>query len=229
MSPFRQPQEWGAVSGTLVHEKVKVRVYDDFLFEDVIGGNVEGAQMLDYGPGPAVLASRLQAAGAEVDTFDTDPRMQHICAEKLGTNHVLESIEAIRENSYDIVTCNLVLCINKKEEVHRICRTIRNAMRRSGNVYIGFCNPLLYNIAETQLDLRQPTGDSYRKHHTIRKKKIEVPREEYNLYDLHRPISWYTQSFRKAGLEPIATRFTEENEVKGNRVRDFVIFELEAS
>lgn len=226
MALLHQPQAWGAVSGTLTSEKVKVRVYDDFLFDNVIGGNGKDARALDYGPGPAVFASRLQQAGAVVDTFDTDPRMQQICTERLGADRVLQSIDDIRENTYDIVTCNLVLCINKKEEVHRICRTIRRAMRRDGDAYVGFCNPLLYNVAQTQLDVRQPTGNIYRKHHTIPKKKIEVPGEEYNLYDLHRPIYWYTQTFRKAGLEAVATRFTEEYEVGGNRVRDFVIFEL---
>jgi 2-polyprenyl-3-methyl-5-hydroxy-6-metoxy-1,4-benzoquinol methylase len=226
MATLEQPQSWGNVSGTLADEKVKVRVYDDFLFQELMKGEVRDAAVLDYGSGPAVFAKRMQDAGADISIFDSDERMQKICAEKLGESSVCQTQEDVRRGAYDIVTCNLVLCINRKDEVRRIMETINAAVRKQGDVYVGFCNPILYDVKRTQLDLRQPTGDSYRKHHTIYKRKIEIPDEEYNLYDLHRPIYWYAQQFRRAGLEVVDTHFTPESEIEGKKINDFIIFEL---
>lgn len=123
----------------------------------------------------------------------------------------------------DFIICNLVLCINPEDEVRKIVKNISSFLRESGAAYIGFCNPKIFNVPESNLDFRFPTGDAYETNHRYKKIKKEG---NYEIIEDHRPLDWYEGVYADAGLITVAKHFTPEYKLKGNKIRDFVIFEL---
>ena len=213
---------WARVAQELEGEDLKEKIYDNVLFS--ICGDVKGKRILDYGPGPAVIASRATKLGADVKVYDISAEMLAICAEKLGKDSVYYRVEEIPEKYFDIILCSLVLCIVDEEEVANIVRNIRNELKDDGVVYVGFCNPLIYDVPESVLDFRIQTENNYEDNHVYKKVKKEG---NYEILELHRPIEWYQAVFEKEGLKIDTTYFTPGYTVEGGReVNDFVIFKL---
>ena len=48
----------------------------------------------------------------------------------------------------------------------------------------------------------------------------------YKIIENHRPIEWYENVYRKAGLKLVDTIFTPEYNLKGRKIKDFIIFKL---
>ncbi len=214
--------EWGKVAADLEAEKLKLKSYDAPLLDRL--GNVDGKRILDYGSGPGILALALARLGADVRAFDIDPEMISLAGQKIGDDRVYKTHQEIPQDNFDFVICNLVVCINPEEEVRRIAQNIRNELGKDGRAYTGFCNPLIFDVPESQLDFRFPTGDSYRENHRYKKIKKEGP---YEIIEDHRPIEWYQDVFRESGLIVLDTFFTPEYEFGGRKIKDFVILELE--
>lgn len=223
LSPMKKvdhQSEWRQVIPELEGEELKVRLYDKIMLDHL--GDVQNAEVLDYGCGPGILLDAMQRLGAKVKGFDISAEMREQCAARIGSDKVYDAVEQIRDESFDIIICNLVLCVVNDGEVRRIVRNIRNAMRKDGKALIGFCNPLIFDVPESQLDYRFPTGDDYRTNHRYRKKKKEGG---YEITEEHRPIKWYEREYRSVGLRQVNTLFTPEYELNGRTIRDFVIFE----
>ncbi|MBI2079590.1 class I SAM-dependent methyltransferase [Candidatus Micrarchaeota archaeon] len=214
-------KDWARVAGELSGEDLKQKIYDNSLLSSF--GEVKGKRVLDYGTGPAVIAKRLADSGAEVKAFDISPEMLRIAAEKLGSDSVFDEIGKIPKDYFDVILCNLVLCIVPEDEVARIARNIRDALAKDGFAYIGLCNPRIFDLPESIIDFRLPAGRTYFENHEYEKVKKEGG---YKIVELHRPIEWYAGLFKGAGLELVETIFTPEYEASGRKVHDFVIFKL---
>ena len=213
---------WNAVSDELSHEHIKPSIYDNTLINLI--GNVENKKILDYGCGPGILASTLTKLGSSTTkAFDISEDMQKKAGEKIGFDNIYNNILSIPEKTFDYITCNLVLCIVDEEEVLNIMANIHKSLCDRGTAFIGFCNPLIFNVKHSQLDMRTDTPYVYCEHHKYWKIKKEG---EYKILEIHRPISWYTQVFEKLGFELKGIHFTPEYSYNKRCINDFIIFEI---
>ncbi len=214
-------EEWGRVCQELADENLKLASYDNTMIG--LLGNIEGKLILDYGAGPGVLALALIKMGADTRVWDISPEMREQAARKITAEYVYDSIDNIPDNVFDVIICNLVLCIVPEDEVRQILRNMSKMLSDDGYAYVGFCNPLLFNVKETNLDFRIPTGASYEDNHEYKKIKKEGG---YEIVETHRPIEWYQQIFSEEGFHINAMRFTPDYKVGERMIQDFVIFEL---
>jgi 2-polyprenyl-3-methyl-5-hydroxy-6-metoxy-1,4-benzoquinol methylase len=217
----KKQEQWGAVSAELEEESLKLQSYDHTLLP--LLGEVVGKKILDYGSGPGILASVLAKQGADIKVFDKCEKMRALAGEKIGAENVYELAEHIAQEHFDFIICNLVLCIVPEEEVATIARNIRDSLNLNGIAYIGFCNPKIFNVPESQLDFRELTGDKYEENHVFKKIKKEG---NYEILELHRPIEWYVEEFQNAGLAVAKVLFTPEYELNEEKIQDFVLFKL---
>lgn len=214
-------KEWSMVAKELEAENLKLASYDNTLVPNL--GDVKGKNILDYGAGPGILALALKKLGANVKIYDINPEMRDKSAQKIGKENVYEKVQDIPKNFFDAIICNLVLCIVPEDVVREIVKNIKDELKDEGFVYIGFCNPRIFNIRESNLDFRFPTGNKYEENHDYKKIKKEGG---YEIIETHRPIEWYEKVYAEASLKLVDTLFTPEYELKGNKIKDFIIFKL---
>jgi len=200
---------------------MKLMSYDNTLVS--LFGDVRGKNILDYGAGPGVLALAIKKLGGNVRVYDINPEMRLKAGEKIGSQNIYKTIDQIPDTNFDIVICNLVLCIVTEDEVRNIVNNIKRKLHPNGRAFIGFCNPKIFETKESQLDFRFPTGESYEKNHDYKKIKKEGG---YEIIESHRPIEWYEKVYQDCGLDLVTKTLTPEYELKGNKINDFLIFEL---
>jgi len=124
---------------------------------------------------------------------------------------------------FNFVINNLVVCIIDEGEVRSVLSNIQNSLAETGIAYVGFCNPRIFDVKESNIDLRYPTGDSYDDNHSYKKVKKEG---YYEIIETHRPIAWYERVFASVGLRLVDTIYTPEYKFKGTKIKDFAIFKL---
>ena len=222
MKTISREKEWGQVAKELEAEEIKLQSYDPTLL--ALCGDVKEKKIIDYGPGPGILAYALQKMGADVQAFDIVEEMRQACAQKIGVRNVFDSVAKIPKNSYDIVVCNLVVCINDETETRFIARNICDELKSGGFALVGFCNPNIFNIPESQLDIRFQTGARYEDSHIYKKIKKEG---FYQILEWHRSLEWYKHVFEQSGLSVVEIAFTPEYDFQEKKIQDFVIFRLE--
>lgn len=215
-------KDWGIVSKELEAENIKLAYYDHTLIP--LLGDVSGKEILDYGAGPGVLALALKKLGANVKTYDISADFTEKAGEKIGTENVYTTFGEIPKNHFDFIICNLVLCIVPEQEVKNIVSNIVSVLGEKGTVYMGFCNPKIFDVPESNLDFRFQTGDKYEDNHDYKKVKKEGG---YEIIETHRPIEWYEKVFQTVGMKVIDKIFTPEYELKGKKIEDFIIFKLQ--
>lgn len=218
-----EPSYWDKVAENLDAEHIKLASYDHTMLPAM--GEVKGRHILDYGSGPGILAKALKERGAVVKALDSSKRMRQLCGQKIGDEHVFKHPTEISDSQFDRIICNLVLCIVGDNEINGILENIRRMLKTDGIAYVGFCNPLIFDVTESQLDLRCSTDNNYFDNHYYEKTKKEGG---YKLIELHRPIEWYVTQMFMARLRLRNMLFTPEYNLNGTKIRDFVIFELEA-
>ena len=216
-----EQKEWGVVAKELEAENLKLASYDNTLMSAI--GDVKDKKVLDYGAGPGVLALGLQKMGADVKVWDINNEMREKAGAKIGSENIYSDISQVSQNFFDIVICNLVLCIVPEDEVKNIVKNIKAVLNETGSAYIGFCNPKIFQVAESNLDFRFPTGNKYEDNHDYKKIKKEGG---YEIIETHRPIEWYEKIFGEAGLRLADEFYTPEYELKDNKIKDFIIFKL---
>jgi SAM-dependent methyltransferase len=214
-------RQWGKVLKELEAEKIKLAYYDNTLIP--LLGKLKNKKVLDYGGGPAVLSSALKAKGADSRLFDISQDMRTRAGERIGRENIYKKAEDIPDNYFDFIICNLVLCIVPEDEVIKILKNIRLEIKKEGVVYVGFCNPLIFDVPESKIDFRMLTKNPYEKNHKFKKIKKEG---NYEIMELHRPIEWYKRIFKDVKLTIVDTIFTPEYELKGRKIKDFLIFKL---
>ncbi|MBI5530778.1 MAG: class I SAM-dependent methyltransferase [Candidatus Doudnabacteria bacterium] len=214
--------QWHQVAGELEKENIKLMSYDQTLIEQV--ETWQGKKVLDYGAGPGVLAVTLQRLGADVKAYDISLEMRSKLEQRVGYGNVYSSATELPKNYFDIIICNLVLCIVSEEEVENIMSNIRICLKPGGVAFIGFCNPKIHNVAESQLDFRFFSGRHYQENHTYKKIKKEGL---YEIVETHRPVDWYSKVFQGCGLILLDIILTPEYKIRDQRINDFTIFKLE--
>lgn len=214
-------EEWAKVAEELKAEKVKLAFYDDTVIS--LLENVKDKKVLDYGGGPGVLPLALKKLGADVKEYDISKDMLKQASEKIGEENIYHSVEEIPKDKFDIIICNLVLCIVSEEEVKRIVSIIKQSLNKKGFAFIGFCNPKLLDVPESNLDFRPKPKHKYEENHSYMKTKKEGM---YEIIENHRPIEWYEKMYEEQGLNLVDTFFTPEYELKGRKIKDFIIFKL---
>jgi ubiquinone/menaquinone biosynthesis C-methylase UbiE len=214
--------QWDRVAADLVAENLKPAAYDNTLVP--LLGDMRGKKILDYGCGPGVLATALQRLGADVQVYDVSPEMRQQAAEKIGEGNVFASTIEIPQTYYNFIICNLVLCIVEEPETRLIASNIVEALQAKGAAYIGFCNPRIYDVRESNLDLRPSPQVPYEVNHDYKKTKKEGG---YQIIERHRPLEWYEQMFREAGFRQTDLIFTPQYHLNGRDIQDFTIFRLE--
>ena len=216
-----QQDEWSKVTRELEAEDLKLAYYDNTLIP--LLGDLSDKKILDYGAGPGVLALAMKKLSGDVKVWDISQEMREKAGEKIGTENIYSSVDEIPNDFFDFVICNLVLCIVPEDEVKRIAVNIRNELNETGSAFIGFCNPKIFDVKESNVDKRFPTGAKYEENHDYKKVKKEG---DYEIIELHRPIEWYEKVYSEAGLKLVNTIFTPEYKLNGEKIEDFVIFEL---
>ncbi|MEK7574674.1 MAG: methyltransferase domain-containing protein [Patescibacteria group bacterium] len=214
-------RQWGKVLKELEAEKIKLAYYDNTLIP--LLGDLKDKKVLDYGGGPAVLASAIKAKGADSRLFDISPDMRMRAGDRIGRENVYKKVEDIPHDYFDFIICNLVLCIVPEKEVVNIVHNLYSEVKKGGFVYVGFCNPLIFDIPESKIDFRMQTKHKYEDNHNYKKIKKEG---NYEIVESHRPIEWYVQIFKDNGLNLVDTIFTPEYELNGRKIKDFSIFKL---
>src|SRR3989344_7585328 len=126
--------EWSRVSKELKAEQLKLASYDNTLIP--LLGKIKAKKILDYGGGPGVLAFALQKLGAEIKEFDISPDMRKQAAQKIGSENIYDTFNKIPKNKFDVVICNLVLCIVSQEEVRRMVQNIKRVLKLKGVAYL---------------------------------------------------------------------------------------------
>ena len=213
--------EWSRVAEELKAEKIKLAFYDNTVIQ--LLGNVKNRKILDYGGGPGVLAIALKKLGADIKEYDISEDMMKKASEKIGEENIYHNVGEIPKNEFDMIICNLVLCIVSEDEVKRIVKNIKNALNKKGFAFIGFCNPKLLDVQETNLDMRPKPGHKYEENHSYMKTKKEGG---YKIIENHRPIEWYERVYEELGLKLVGIFFTPEYKLKGKNIKDFIIFKL---
>jgi 2-polyprenyl-3-methyl-5-hydroxy-6-metoxy-1,4-benzoquinol methylase len=216
-----EQEKWDLVAKELEGENLKLASYDNTLMSVI--GDIKGKNVLDYGAGPGVLALGVKRMGGNIKVWDIGPEMSEKSSQKIGAENVYKEITNVPTDFFDIVICNLVLCIVPEDEVKSIVKNIQAFLNNDGFAYIGFCNPKIFNVAESNLDFRFPKGDKYEENHHYKKIKKEGG---YEIIETHRPIEWYEKIYKDAGLELVETFYTPEYQLKGNKIKDFIIFKL---
>lgn len=216
-----EQKEWDVVLKELDAENLKPAFYDHTVIAEL--GDVTDKKVLDYGAGPGVFAFALKKLGADVKVWDIGMEMREKSTQKIGVDNVYNTLEEVPKNYFDFVICNLVVCIVPEDEVRAIVRNIKEELNEDGLAYIGFCNPKIFDVKESQLDLRFQTGDPYEANHNYKKVKKEG---SYEIIETHRPIEWYDQVFTEAGMKVVDKLFTPEYELNGIKIKDFIIFKL---
>lgn len=215
-------KEWSVVAKELEAENLKLASYDNTLMSAI--GDIRGKKVLDYGAGPGILALGLKKMGADVKVWDINNEMREKAGTKIGSANIYNDVSQVPQNFFDIIICNLVLCIVPEAEVRSIVGNIKKFLNKTGSAYIGFCNPKIFQVAESNLDFRFPTGNGYDDNHDYKKIKKEGG---YEIIETHRRIEWYEKVYAGSGLKLDDTFFTPEYELKGNKIKDFVIFKLQ--
>ena len=216
-----EQKEWGVVAKELEAENLKLASYDNILMSAI--GDIKDKKVLDYGAGPGVLALGLQKMGADVKVWDINNEMREKAGAKIGSENIYSDISQVPQNFFDIVICNLVVCIVPEDEVKNIVKNIKMVLKDDASAYVGFCNPKIFQVTESNLDFRFPTGNKYEDNHDYKKIKKEGG---YEIIETHRPIEWYEKIFGDVGLRLADTFYTPEYELKDNKIRDFIIFKL---
>lgn len=218
---IRQQSERNLVTKELEEEIIKLQSYDQTILS--ILWNVENKEILDYWAWPWVLALLLKKLWANSKVYDISEEMCLLSEQKIWKNNVYKHVSEIPLNFFDSIICNLVLCIVEDDEVERIVHNMFNELRVTWRAYIWFCNPLIYNVPESNLDIRDQTNHTYEQNHTYTKTKKEG---WYNIIETHRPIEWYKRVFEKTWFQIMQTNFTPEYLLHWIKIKDFVIFEL---
>lgn len=233
-----------AVGSAMLFEKEKVWRHDERVIRRIEHDVRFGAKTLDWGCGIGLIAGMLHFYNYPVEAYDKSPVMRQRTAERIGAKNVHDTILTIREGAYDIILCNLVVCIiPDDDEVRQIFRHLRRAAGKNAKIIISFCNPKICRVSKTAIDFRYfPEGANESSKILFNKRKREEipdsmhygyytdpkgpgPTHAYIVTEVHRPIDRYLKMLEEEGLRTTATFFSYPQPGDDPQVEDYAFIE----
>lgn len=176
----------------LVDRRFKEDLHDQKVLDLVRQANP--STVLDYGAGKCKIANRL-AENYDVSVYDID--VDTISARANSNVKILLHRNELRNEQYDLITCNLVLCCVSNDIAQEIISDINAALKNSGKAIISICNPLFNTVQHTELRKRGLKGEYRRSEYFEKLTTVGTPvRGEY-----HRPIEYYHNLFLRNGFQ----------------------------
>ena len=210
----KQKNEWNNLSKEVESQTLKQKLYDDILFN--FCGNLSNKKVLDFGCGTGEIVLRVKNNGAKVKAWDLSKNMRDTTIKKLGQGTVYNTLRQIPPNYFDIVFCNLVICVVNKAPVKEIIKILNQALVENGIAFVGFCNPLSYNISESKIQKRFISGKSYSKEHEYKKL---IKEGGFEITEKHRPLEFYEKTFLDNGFVIEDVKISKDG-------ADFIIYKL---
>lgn len=156
--------------------------------------NYKPHAVLDYGAGKCRLINSL-AGTCETFIYDIDRKT--ILKRADPRVKIIRDIDAVPDESCDLILCNLVLCCIDDGAAKKVTENVARLLKTSGHAIISICHPFFNRVRRTELrtsGLKGPYGVACRYEKNMR---IGTPvRTEF-----HRPAEYYENLFARYGLE----------------------------
>lgn len=205
---------WDKLSISVESQTMKQRLYDNLLISFL--PKVDGLKILDFGSGTGDISEIVEDMGAEVKAYDLSREMRNITGNKIGVDKVYETVNKLPDKDFDIVLSSLVICIINEKKVVEVMRKIYDCLKHKGFAFIGFCNPLNFNVKDNSFQSKIISGKSYSTNHTYTK---IIKEGNFEIIEQHRPLSFYEKLFENVGFSIAEAKISEGN--------DFIIYKLE--
>lgn len=159
-------------------------------------------RVLDFGSGKCKISNSL-VESMSVSVFDIDQSILNQRADHQVS--IVTSVNAIIENSFDLVLCNLVLCSVDKYDNLEIMEHLTKALQINGVAIFSVCNPFFVDVEQTEIrticsHINYDQSCQY-------KKVIRSTRKERTEH--HRPIEYYINLFQRFGFKVLTVHETE--------------------
>jgi SAM-dependent methyltransferase len=189
-------------------------------------GDVAGQRALDLACGNGYISRRFARAGAHVTGVDANaPIIERARArearEPLGIKYHLADaahLDMLEEHAFDLVVCNMALMdiADASGAIHEVSRVLKPR----GRFIASLAHPCFDKIDTSGWAIEHiyPTTTIWRKMSRYRELAVEdVPwlkagNPPVITHSYHRPLSWYFQAFRTAGLVVAALEEPEPTE-----------------
>ena len=175
---------------------------------------VEGQHLLDLACGNGYLSRRFARQGAIVTGVDTSAPIierarKREAQDALGiAYHVSEAsaLDMLADNSQDLVICNMALM--DIENAAGAIQEVARVLRKQGRFVASLSHPCFDKVNTSGWEIEQiyPTTTIWRKMSRYRAIAadelpwLQIPGKVVSTRAYHRPLSWYFQAFRGAGL-----------------------------
>ncbi len=174
----------------LVEPRSKEQQHDELIKQIV--DNYRPSAILDYGAGKCKIANAL-AEQYDVSVFDIDT--ETICRRASKKVNVINSIETIGSDNFDMIINNLVLCCVNNAVADEIVQNITRLLKVGGRAIVSICHPFFDQVNVTELRLQGYNGTYCRSAKFEKHTKFGTVRE-----DFHRPVEFYFNLLQRNGL-----------------------------
>ncbi len=219
--------EWSDIANKVpTIQSTKNKVLNPIILELLVAHS-EQKRLFDYGCGWGEFAQETCESGFTVTAFDEAVEMVNQARSKfeaplfLTKEEFYEKLSEL-ENTFDVVTSNLVLCILEKKEQQILLDNIKRLLADTGIAIISLCHPQYDYLADSLVSRRFVPPDATYEEEFIYQKEIKENGAKFS--DYHRPLGYYTGLFNKNGFKIIEQRDSDTFET--NYKPDFIIFVL---
>ncbi|MCL2380871.1 MAG: glycosyltransferase [Treponema sp.] len=157
--------------------------------------SVTDQKVLDYGAGKCKIANYM-ALKNDVSVYDIDKEILYKYAEN--NVRVVDQLDAMQPNSFDLILNNLVLCCTTDEDNNDILGSITKHLKIGGRAIISICSPFFNSVSHTEL--RTTGNQGQYKNAGVFNKHLRYPTNCVR-HEHHRPIGYYEKILRFYGLE----------------------------
>ncbi len=225
---MKRKNEWEKLA---VQEPTIQKTKNDVLNKGVISLVKEyakcGVKVFDYGSGWGEFADLLNNEGYETLAFDHSDEMvalakkKYKCLNFMFRSEFKKSIQNFGKK-FDVVVSNLVLCILSQKDQDTMIKNIKKIVKDDGTIILSFCHPCFDYHAESLVSVRKSPEDA--KYNQEFEYEKEIKENGMTFHDLHRPLSYYSNLFKKHDL--VIVEISESEIFESNFFPDFITFVL---